>query len=666
MAQVNIDGRVLPIEGETNILQLVRKAGIDLPTFCYHSELSVYGACRMCIVDVEHRGILAACHTPPEDGLVIKTNTKELRDIRRMALELLLANHDRECTTCDRSGKCKLQDLATRFGVKEVRFGQRDVKTPLDYSSTGLVRDPNKCILCGDCVRTCKEVQGIGVLDFAHRGSKMTVTPAFNKNLGQVDCVTCGQCAAVCPTGALVVKSQVTEAWNAIYDPKKYVIVQIAPAVRVTIGEEFGMPPGQSTLGQMATALRQMGVEKVFDTSFAADLTVLEETKEFLERFTTKKSIPQFTSCCPAWVNFMEQYYPDYIENLSSCRSPQQMFGSIAKKYYSKELGVSPEDLFVISIMPCTAKKGESERKEFQTDEARDVDLVITTQELAVMIKEAGIDFKTLDASSLDMPFGFATGAGVIFGVSGGVSEAVLRNAYEIVTKEELHDVVFQEVRGLDGFRRAEVKMGDHTVRVGVVNGLANAKKVVEALKAGDLKLDLVEVMACPGGCVGGAGQPIALTNDELRRNRGKGLYKEDQLLQIHKAQQNPMASSFYSKWLQDVGSTEAHHALHTTFGSRRRIEGETIEVSKEPQTNQVEVQVCVGTSCYLKGSVNMLKALTDQVKRAELDSSVKIKAAFCCQQCASGPMVMVGDTPVSKATVEKIPEILHLIKEKL
>lgn len=665
MAQMIIDGQIVQFsENETNILEIVRKAGIDLPTFCYHSELSVYGACRMCIVEVEGRGISASCHTPPEDGLVVRTNTAQLRKIRRNTLELLLANHDRECTVCDRAGTCKLQDLAQRFGIREIRFGERDVQLPIDRSSLALTRDPNKCILCGDCVRMCKEIQGIGVLDFANRGSKMVVSPAFNKPFSEVECVNCGQCAAVCPTGALVVRSQVDQAWEAIYDDQKTVIVQIAPAVRVAIGEAFDLPPGKSTLGQISTALKQIGVDKVFDTSFAADLTVLEETKEFVDRLGTKQNIPQFTSCCPAWVKFAEQYYPDYLDNLSSCRSPQAMFGSLVKKFYIKDLGIKAEDTFVISVMPCTAKKFEAARPEFQTEGQPDVDLVLTTQELISMIKEAGIDFAALPPTSLDMPFGFATGAGVIFGVTGGVSEAVLRNAYEIVTEEELTDVTFMEVRGQAGVREFTTNLNGIELKVAIVHGLANAKRVMEDLKVGKLDYDLVEVMACPGGCVGGAGQPIAEDRVENRMSRATGLYQEDQLLQLQKSQQNPMVNEFYIKWLADPGSEAAHEALHTSYASRKRIEGAGIALNQ--QTAPLDIQVCVGTSCYLKGSVDILKALTEKLKAEGLYDQVKLRAAFCCQQCAGGPMVIAGEKVIGEVTLDKIPEIVNLVKANL
>lgn len=569
MGYMEIDGRMVEFTDEPNILEVVRNAGIDLPTFCYHSELSVYGACRMCIVEIEGNGIIASCHTPPQEGLKVKTNTAELRRIRRTALELLLANHDRECTVCERTDSCELQALAHRFGIRKLRFSSPTELKPVDDSSLALIRDPNKCILCGDCVRMCKEVQGIGVLDFINRGSEMMVTPAFDHPLAEVECVFCGQCSAVCPTGALVIKSQVDQAWEAIYDPSKTVMVQIAPAVRVAVGEAFGMEQGNSSLGQISTALKQMGVDKVFDTSFAADLTTLEETKEFVERFTEKQNLPQFTSCCPAWVKYAEQFYPEYIDNLSTCRSPQQMFGSLVKRYYVQELNIKPEDTYVISVMPCTAKKYEAARPEFTVDGVADVDLVITTQELIKMIKEAGIDFANLDPTSLDLPFGFATGAGVIFGATGGVSEAVLRNAYEVITKQKLENVVFKPVRGQEGIKTFTTTIDGNEIRIAIVHGLANTKSLIEDIKSGKVYYDLVEVMACPGGCSGGAGQPFSEDRVASRTKRSRGLYNEDQRLQMHKAQQNPMLNDFYEKWLTNIGSEEAHQTLHTTYEAK-------------------------------------------------------------------------------------------------
>ena len=434
---VTIDGTKMPIEGQRNLLEMVRQAGIDLPTFCYHSELSIYGACRMCVVEDARGAVFSSCSTPPTPGMEIKTNTPRLMQIRRMMLELLLANHQRDCTTCDKNGRCKLQDLCARFGVDRVRFpsdrsdrSDRSYPVPsIDDSSPAILRNPAKCILCGDCVRVCYERQGVGAIDIAFRGADARVTPAFGRSLAEVNCVNCGQCAALCPTGALTVRPEIDPVWAALRDPRKKVVAQIAPAVRVALGEEFGLPPGEITTGKAVAALKRLGFDQVFDTSFTADLTTLEETDEFLHRLQTGQRLPQFTSCCPAWVTCVEQYYPDKVEQLSSCRSPQQMFGSLLKRFYAPEQGIDPADLFVVSVMPCTAKKFEARRPEFAPDGVRDVDAVITTQELARMIKSAGIMFDRLEEEAFDAPFGFATGSGVIFGYTGGVATAVVREA---------------------------------------------------------------------------------------------------------------------------------------------------------------------------------------------------------------------------------------------
>lgn len=665
MKQIIINNHPYDINGEENLLKVIRKAGIELPTFCYHSELSVYGACRMCLVEVEGQGIVAACSTQPQAGMKIKTHTKRLQHIRRMALELLLANHNRDCTTCQRSGSCKLQDLALRFGIKEVRFGERDQLVPIDDSSHALVRDPNKCILCGDCVRMCQEVQGIGVLDFANRGSQVVVTPAFNKPLAEVDCVNCGQCAAVCPTGALVVKSERDLVWSALQDEKKTVIVQIAPAVRVAIGEEFGGKAGDIELGKLAAALRRLGFKKIFDTSFAADLTVMEETREFLGRLEMDRNIPQFTSCCPGWVKYAEQYHADLLDNLSTCKSPQQMFGAVAKEFYAKELKINPEDLIVVSLMPCTAKKFEARREEFSKDGVRDVDYVLTTQEIANMIREAGILFDDLEIESLDMPFGFSTGAGVIFGTTGGVAEAALRAAYEMVTKKTLEDFNFKAVRGMKGIKEALIDLDGTEVMIAVVHGLGNVKKLLKAIKSGEVKYDLVEVMACPGGCVGGGGQPFP-NDTETRKKRSQGIYRADRMHQIHKSQDSPIINNFYREHLEELSHHELHDLLHTDYGNRRRIRGEEIHLTAEG-AEELTVAVCVGTCCYLGGSYDLLQNLMKEVEAdSQLKDRVKIEATFCFENCKGSPSVKIGDEMYSKMTVKDTDKLIGVIKSRL
>jgi len=657
---VYIDNQPVELSGEQNILTLVRKVGIELPTFCYHSELSIYGACRMCVVEIEGRGIVAACSTPPTPGIKILTNSPRVQRVRRTVLELLLANHDRECTTCERSNNCKLQDLAKRFGVRDIRFGERDVKLPIDDSGPSIVRDPNKCILCGDCVRMCSEIQGIGILNFANRGSKVQVTPAFNKSLAEVDCVNCGQCSAVCPTGALVVKSETAKAWKAIHDNNKVVVAQVAPAVRVALGEEFGTPAGEIVTGKVVSAIKKLGFDKVFDTCIAADLTIMEETTELIERLQKGEAdAPLFTSCCPAWVKYAEHNGSELLKNLSTCRSPQQMFGSLVKRYWAKELGKDPKDIFVISIMPCTAKKYEASRPEFEVEGVRDVDLVLTTQELSQMIREAGLDFNALEPEAFDMPFGFTTGAGVIFGATGGVMEAALRAAYEMVTGDVLEQVNFEAVRGMAGLKEAAVNLKGKEVKIAVVHGLNNAKKLLEKLKTGEVKYDFVEVMACPGGCISGAGQPIA-QNTEVKKARAKSIYNADKLSQLRKSQDNPVVAKFYEKWLQKPNSHEAHETLHTHYTTRARISGEEIQLLNAEKEQKVDVAVCVGTCCYLKGSYDTLKEFMKEAEKSGLKDQINLHATFCLENCEEGPSVRVNDEVISGITPDKVSSLIN------
>ncbi|HHT48388.1 MAG TPA: 2Fe-2S iron-sulfur cluster binding domain-containing protein [Firmicutes bacterium] len=654
---VLIDGQVVELNGEKNILELTRKIGIEIPTFCYHSELSLYGACRMCVVEVEGRGIMASCSTPPAPGMKILTNSPRVQRVRRTVLELLLANHDRECTTCDRNGSCKLQELANRFGVKKIRFGERDVKLPLDHSSHSLVRDPNKCILCGDCVRMCAEVQGIGVLDFSGRGSNTVVTPAFHKNLADVECVNCGQCGAVCPTGAIVVKDDTDRAWAAIHDPEKMVVVQVAPAVRVALGEEFGLPAGEIVTGKVVAALKRLGFDKVFDTSITADLTVIEETHEFITRLQKGEKMPQFTSCCPAWVKYAEHNAAEYLKNLSSCRSPQQMFGSLVKKYWAQEIGKQPEDIIVVSIMPCTAKKYEAALPQFATDGVPDVDLVLTTQELARMIREAGLVFDQLDIESFDTPFGFTTGAGVIFGATGGVAEAVLRAAHEFVTGQPIDQINFEAVRGFADRKEATVEIAGQEIKVAVVHGLANAKALLQEIKEGKADYHIIEVMACPGGCVGGAGQPISPTM-ETKKERAKGIYNADKLSQLRKAQDNPVVGKFYERWLAKPNSDAAHDALHTAYSNRGRISGEEIKLMTSQEPDQLDIAVCVGTCCYLNGAYDTLQKFMKLAADSELKERINLHATFCLEKCEQGPVIKVDDEIINGVTPDRVEKI--------
>ncbi|MDI9585263.1 MAG: NADH-dependent [FeFe] hydrogenase, group A6 [Acidobacteriota bacterium] len=655
---VTIDGRQIPIEGEPNLLEVCRKANIDIPTFCYHSDLSVYGACRLCIVDIEGRGIVTSCSTAPEPGMVLRTNTEEIREMRKIAVELLLANHDQSCPTCARSSTCKLQGLARRLGIQEVRFKRTAKEAPIDRSSPSLVRDPNKCVLCGDCVRMCSEIQGIGAIDFANRGSQVTVGPAFGKELSGVECVYCGQCAAVCPTGAITPKSDVDDVWKVLEDPTKIVVAQIAPAVRVALGECFGLDPGVVTIGQIVAGLRAMGFDRVYDTCFAADLTVIEEGTEFLKRFVRGERMPQFTSCCPGWVKFAEQYCPDMLPNLSSCRSPQQMFGSLAKDVLPAEFGCEAKDLVVVSIMPCTAKKFEATRPEFERDSVRDVDFVLTTQELAQMIEGAGLQFGKLQPESLDLPMGFKTGAGVIFGNSGGVSEAVLRYAAEQVSGVKIEAPNFEMVRGTDGVREATINIAGHELRLAIVHGLGNARKLVERIRSGECEYHLVEVMACPGGCIGGAGQPIA-TDANVKARRTEGLYMADKMLQLHKSQENPYVAKAYETTLGEVGGEKAHSLLHTHYHSRKRIADEDIPFVTGEDLPKVRVRVCVGTSCFVRGSQELLKRLIGYIEENGLTDRVDVGATFCLERCNRGPSVAIGEEVFERCSFEQARDAL-------
>ncbi|MBE5954273.1 MAG: 4Fe-4S dicluster domain-containing protein [Lachnospiraceae bacterium] len=558
MDYMTIDGRCVPIEGEKNILAVIRKAGIDLPTFCYHSELSVYGACRMCVVEDDRGRIFASCSEQPRAGMVIKTNSTKIRKYRKLIIELLLASHCRDCTVCTRNGNCDLQNIAFKVGIHSVRFPNNREQVPIDISSPSIVRDPNKCILCGDCVRTCDEIQAVGAIDFAHRGSKMEVTPAFGKELAETDCVGCGQCVVACPTGAISVRTNVTDVWQAIEDPNIRVVAQIAPAVRLAVGDKFGFPKGENTMGKLVAALRLMGFDKVYDTNFAADLTVVEESKEFAERLEKNENLPLFTSCCPGWVKFCETKYPEFAGNISTCRSPQGMFSAVVKEYFAKQDEGDGKKTFVVSIMPCTAKKGEIERPDNFTDGRQDTDKVLTTVEIIRMIRQAGIKFDEIESEAPDMPFGIASGAASIFGVTGGVTEAVLRH----VSAEKGHQVIsqlsFSGVRGDEGIKETSVMLGDREIKIAVVNGLGNADKLLKAIKSGEAHYDFVEVMACRRGCIAGGGQPLPI-GPRTRASRAEGIYAVDRESLIRFTEDNPLLSQTY----QDVIAGKEHKLLH-------------------------------------------------------------------------------------------------------
>lgn len=555
---MTIDGIPVPINDEKNLLELIRKAGIKLPTFCYHSELSIYGACRMCMVETEKGSLEAACSAQPWDGGVVKTNTERLRKYRKMILELLLSNHCRDCTVCSNNGKCKLQDLAMRFNIEGVRFPNAAKEPAIENSSLCITRDKNKCILCGDCVRMCNEVQQVGAIDFAHRGSKMTISTAFDIPIAQSNCVGCGQCAAVCPTGAIVVKNNVSEVYKALDDDDTKVVVQVAPAVRVALGRALDFGEGENAMGKIVAVLRRMGFDEVFDTSTGADLTVLEEANELLRRLESEQQYPLFSSCCPAWVQYCEKSYPELLNNVSTCKSPMEMFAAVIKEQYIN----SSRKVVHVAVMPCTAKKFEAARDEFKVGGVPSVDYVITTQELIQMVKESGIVFAELDSEAVDMPFGSATGAGVLFGVTGGVTEAVLRRVWADKSTTALREIAYTGIRGMEGMKECLIPFGDRELKIGIVSGLGNAAALIERIKNGE-HYDFVEVMACPGGCVSGAGQPYV--SSEGKQARSEGLYAADRLSIIKRPEENPLMLSLYNGVLKG----KVHELLHVDYKAK-------------------------------------------------------------------------------------------------
>ena len=557
MKYMTINNRKVAFDDEKNVLSVLRNAGIELPTFCYHSELSTYGACRMCVVEDDRGRIFASCSETPRDGMVIYTNTPRLQHHRRMILELLLASHCTDCATCHVTGRCTLQTLAQQLGVSSVRFQNTKKPLPIDDSSDCIVIDPNKCILCGDCVRTCEEIQGVGILDFAFRGSHMKVMPAFNKPMSETNCVGCGQCRVACPTGAITIKHNVKRVWSAIADPNTRVVVQIAPAVRVAIGDLFGFPKGENALGILVTALRMMGFDEIYDTNFGADLTVIEEAKELAQRLATGENLPLFTSCCPAWVKFCENTHPDYVKNISTCRSPQQMFGAVLKED-ARMNEIDKRKTVVVSIMPCTAKKAEILRPEHFTDGEQDVDFVLTTSEVTRMIKEAGIDLTKIQPEALDMPFGLSSGASAIFGVTGGVTEAVLRYLVNSSKAEDLENIRYSGIRGNEEVKEATVTLGDREIKIAVVNGLKNADTLIKKMKANEVHYDFVEVMACRYGCIAGGGQPLPI-GPRTKTARFEGLYQIDKQAQMKRSDENPIVDYLYKGLLNG----KEHKLLH-------------------------------------------------------------------------------------------------------
>lgn len=559
--QLWIDEIPVEVESGTTVLNAAKKVGKDIPTLCYLEEINEIGACRVCVVELAERGdIVASCITPVEDGMKVLTNTRKVRNIRRMNVEFLLSNHDVSCPTCNRNEDCELREIAESMGIRENRFEGVMSHFPKDSSTPALIRDPDKCILCRRCESICREVQGVNAVVAEDRGFKTHIGPAFYDDLSESPCVLCGQCANVCPTGAITEVEYIDEVWQAISDKDKHVVVQTAPAVRVALSEAFDQEPGTIVTGQMVTALKKLGFDKVFDTLFSADLTIMEEGTELIERINNDGKLPLFTSCSPGWINFIETYYPEYLENVSTCKSPQQMFGSVAKTYYADRVDISREDMVVVSIMPCTAKKYEAQREEMGDD----VDYVLTTRELGQMIKQAGIDIMNLKKDNYDNLMGTSTGAAAIFGATGGVMEAALRTAYELITGATLEKVDFEQVRGLDGIKEAEVEINDLKLRVAVANGLGNARELMEEIKKGKV-YHFVEFMACPGGCIGGGGQPRTATKDVIEK-RKEAIYEIDKGYELRKSHENPNIQKLYNEFLEEPGSHKAHDLLHTHY----------------------------------------------------------------------------------------------------
>ena len=561
MGTITINGKKYEFTNEKNVLTIIRNAGIEVPTLCYQPELSIFGACRLCTVEDDRGRCFASCSEEPRDGMVIFTHTERLRKHRKLIVELLLAAHCRDCTTCDKHGKCKLQKLAYQLGINQVRFENHREIMPVDFSSPAIVRDPNKCILCGNCVRACTELQGIGVLGFAHRGTDAVVTPAFDRRMAQTNCVGCGQCRVVCPTGALTIHHNMTEVWQALGDKNTRVVAQIAPAVRVALGEAFGLPKGENAMGKIVAALHRMGFDQVFDTSYTADLTIMEESAEFLERVGKGEKLPLLTSCCPAWVKFVENEFPEFKDNISTCRSPQGMFSAVLKEYYRDEKHAQGKKTMVVSIMPCTAKKMEAKREDYRTYGEQDTDAVLTTTELIRMIDAHGINFETLPSEACDMPFGIGSGGGVIFGTTGGVTEAVLRRLCDDEEGPSLDAIADCGVRGEEGIREFIAPYKGMKVRMCVASGLENARKVLDAVKSGEKSYHFIEVMACPGGCVMGGGQPIYGTKATRITTRRAGLYAADGNMAIKKSNENPLMDVFYNGPFKD----KTHELLHTS-----------------------------------------------------------------------------------------------------
>ena len=576
MINLTIDDQNVTVPEGTTILQAAKQAGIDIPTLCFLKDINEVGDCRMCIVEVEGRkGFATSCIQKVEEGMVVHTHTPNVLEARHVILDLIISNHSKDCLTCTRSGNCELQVLATKFNVLNIEFEGERTEHKIDDLSPSIVRDFNKCILCRRCVAACKNVQEIGAIDCINRGFESCISTVGDHSLNDVNCTFCGQCIEACPTGALHEKETINDVWVKLKDPETVVLVQTAPAVRVALGEEFGMPIGTNVTGKMVTALKRLGFDKVFDTNTGADFTIMEEANEFVERFKAHEELPMLTSCCPGWIKYIEMNYPEMLPHLSSCKSPHQMFGAILKSYYAKKEGIAPEKIYTVSVMPCIAKKFESKRPEMKENGLEDVDNVITTRELARMIKQANIDFEKLEDSKFDDPMGEATGAAAIFGVTGGVMEAALRTAEDILTGKELPKIDFEQVRGSQGIKRATITIAGKPISVVAASGLANAKKILEEIKTGKANYQFVEIMACPGGCIMGGGQPIkhskVRAEVDVQKLRASSLYSIDEKSTIRKSHENPVLKKIYEEYLEKPGSYRAEKLLHTKYAKREK-----------------------------------------------------------------------------------------------
>ena len=574
MVNVMIDGVSVQVEAGSTVLQAAQKAGINIPTLCYLKDVNQLGACRVCLVEVKGaKALQPSCVYPVREGLEVYTNTAKVREARKGVVELLLSNHPSDCLNCVRSGNCELQQLAHQMGIRKVRFTGEQSTFPVDDRSVAIVRDPNKCVYCRRCEAVCKNVQGVNILGGIGRGFNSIVGPAFGHALDEINCTLCGQCINVCPTGALAEKDDTQKVWDALADENKHVVVQFSPAVRIAISEEFGLPYGTISTGKLVAALRRMGFNKVFDTNWSADLTIMEEGNELLDRLQNGGTLPMITSCSPGWVKYCENHYPEQLGHLSTAKSPQAMFGAMVKTYYPQTDGIDPASIYSVSVMPCTAKKYEAARPELCDSGYRDVDAVITVREVARMIKQAGIDFVNLPDEECDAPMGLVTGAATIFGTTGGVMEAALRTAVETLTGEELKNVEFQEVRGTEGIKEATYNVAGMDISVAVASGLGNARKLLDKVKSGEANYHFIEIMGCPGGCVNGGGQPQVRGSvrnfTDVRAIRAKALYDNDAAKPIRKSHENPAIQQLYKEYFGEPGSHKAHEVLHTTYVKR-------------------------------------------------------------------------------------------------